>query len=178
MRGVRMMCYADFDRDLRRAAARAIGGLLLVSALGVGPAAAGGAVNTGYFGGVAIKGYDPVAYFTDGKAIKGSEEFAYDWLGTPWYFASAEHRDLFKGDPAKYAPQYGGYCTGGVAGGHAAVNVDPETAWRIIDGKLYIVYDPTYVADLDRPDRGEVLAKAEANWPSIKEQLDRNPLFN
>ena len=127
---------------------------------------------------LAILGYDTVAYFTDGKAMKGSEEFAYDWLGTPWYFASAEHRDLFKSDPAKYAPQYGGYCTGGVAGGHAAVNVDPETAWRIIDGKLYIVYDPTYVTKLDRPDRGEVLAKAEANWPSIKEQLDRNPLFN
>ena len=50
--------------------------------------------------------------------MKGSEEFAYDWLGTPWHFANAEHRDLFKADPAKYAPQYGGYCTGGVAAGH------------------------------------------------------------
>ena len=58
------------------------------------------------------------------------------------------------------------------------MNVDPETAWRIIDGKLYIVYDPTYVAELDRPGRGEVLAKAEANWPSIKAQLDQDPLFN
>ena len=115
MRGVRMMRDASIDRDLRRLLARAVGGLLLVSALGAGPAAAGGAVNTGYFGGVAIKGYDTVAYFTDGKAMKGSEEFAYDWLGTPWYFANAEHRDLFKADPAKYAPQYGGYCTGGMA---------------------------------------------------------------
>lgn len=143
-----------------------------------GPAMAGGAVNTGYFGGVAIKGYDTVAYFTDGRAMRGSEEFAYDWLGTPWYFASAEHRDLFKAEPAKYAPQYGGYCTGGVAAGHAAVNIDPENAWRIIDGKLYLVYDPTYVADLDGPSRKEILAKAEENWPVVKAQLEENPLFN
>ena len=68
--------------------------------MGAGPATAGGGVNTGYFGGVAIKGYDTVAYFTDGRAMKGSEEFAFDWLGTPWHFANAEHRDLFEADPA------------------------------------------------------------------------------
>jgi len=146
--------------------------------LGGGSAKAGGTVNTGYFGGVAIKGYDTVAYFTDGIAIKGSKEFAYDWLGTPWYFANAEHRDKFKAEPARYAPQYGGYCTGGVAAGHAAVNIDPENAWRIIDGKLYLVYDPTYVADLDGPAQKEILAKAEENWPTVKDQLEQNALFN
>ena len=69
---------------------------------------AGDSVNTGYFGGVAIMGYDPVAYFTDGKAVKGSEEFSYDWLGTPWHFANAKHREMFMSEPLKYAPQYGG----------------------------------------------------------------------
>lgn len=144
----------------------------------IGPAHAGGAVNTGYFEGIAIKGYDPVAYFTDGKAMKGSEAFAYDWMGTPWHFASAEHRDLFKATPTKYAPQYGGYCTGGIAGGHAAVNIDPETAWRIIDGKLYLVYDPTTVQDLDGPARDEILKNAGKNWPEIEQKLAANPQFN
>jgi len=59
--------------------------------------------------GLAIKGYDPVAYFTQGKPLKGSEEFTYQWMGAQWRFASAEHLDLFKSNPEKYAPQYGGY---------------------------------------------------------------------
>jgi len=150
------------------------GALLALLALS-GPAAGGDVVNTGLFGGVAIKGYDTVAYFTEGKAIKGSEEFAYDWLGTPWHFANATHRDLFAADPARYAPQYGGYCTLGVGllGGHAAENIDPERAWRIIDGKLYFVYDPTYVEELDGPAQEEWLANAEANWPVVKAQIEQ-----
>src|SRR5690242_14639928 len=92
-----------------------------------GPALADGRVNTGYFGGVAIDGYDPVAYFTENRAVKGSEKYTYDWLGTPWHFASEEHRELFKKSPVKYAPQYGGYCAAEVAGsGSVTVNIDPE----------------------------------------------------
>ena len=83
---------------------------------GAGSAFADDSVNTGYFGGVAIMGYDTVAYFTDGKAVKGSEEFSYDWLGTPWHFASKKHQEMFMSEPVKYAPQYGGYCAGEVAG--------------------------------------------------------------
>jgi YHS domain-containing protein len=140
-----------------------------------GPAFAGDVVNTGLFGGVAIMGYDTVAYFTQGKATKGSEDFAYDWLGTPWYFANAEHRDMFAADPEKYAPQFGGYCAMGVGvDGHAAENIDPETAWRIIDGKLYFVYDATYVEELDGPAREELLAKAEANWPAAQAQVEQD----
>jgi YHS domain-containing protein len=60
-------------------------------------------------GGVAIKGYDPVAYFAQGKPVKGSKEFEYVWMGAKWHFSSAEHRDLFIKDPGKYAPKYGGY---------------------------------------------------------------------
>ena len=150
------------------------GGLLALLAL-CGPAVAGGVVNTGLFGGVAIMGYDPVAYFTEGKPMKGSEEFAYEWLGTPWYFAHAKHRDMFAAAPEKYSPQFGGYCSIGVSvDGHAAENIDPETAWRIIDGKLYFVYDATYVEELDGPDRNLILAKAEANWPATKAQVEQD----
>lgn len=139
-----------------------------------GPVAAGNAVNTGLFGGVAIMGYDTVAYFTEGRAMKGSEDFAFEWLGTPWYFVNAQHRDMFAADPARYAPQYGGYCTLGVGlDGHAAENIDPERAWRIIDGKLYFVYDPTYVEELDGPAQKELLAKAEANWPATKAKIEQ-----
>src|SRR3954453_22177461 len=107
--------------------------------IGAGSVFANDSVNTGYFGGVAIMGYDTVAYFTDGKAVKGSEEYSYEWLGTPWHFASKEHQEMFMSEPAKYAPQYGGYCAGEVAdSGSVTVNVDPE-AFKIIDGKLYLI---------------------------------------
>ncbi len=92
------------------------------------------------FGGVAIRGYDPVAFFTEGQAVKGSDEFAYEWLGAIWRFASAEHRDLFAADPVKYAPQYGGYCASGMIDG-ATASADPEN-WRIVDGKLYMYVSP------------------------------------
>ena len=151
----------------------AVGVALVLSASGR-PAYADDSVNTGLFGGVAIMGYDTVAYFTEGKAVKGSEEFAYNWLGTPWHFANAKHRDMFAADPEKYAPQYGGYCSMGMsADGHLSENVDPERAWRIIDGKLYIVFDPIYVEELDGPQREELLAKADANWPAAKAQLEK-----
>ena len=135
-----------------------------------GSAFANDAVNTGYFGGVAIMGYDPVAYFTDGKAVKGSEEFSYEWVGTPWHFASKEHKEMFMSEPAKYAPQYGGYCAGEVAiNGSVTVNVDPE-AFKIIDGKLYLVYDEgnasTFAANAS-----DLVPKGDANWPVVEAKL-------
>ncbi len=97
-----------------------------------------GVLNSDYEG-VAIKGYDPVAYFAAGRAIKGSEEFAYEWLGVNWLFASAENQRRFAADPMSYAPQYGGYCSAVhlVAPGKADIN---PTAWRIVDEQLYIFY--------------------------------------
>ena len=65
-------------------------------------------VNTNFFG-VAIKGYDPVAYFSDGKAVKGKRKFSYTWNEAKWYFTTAANRDLFASDPERYAPQYGGF---------------------------------------------------------------------
>ena len=129
---------------------------------------ADGQINTGYFGGIAIKGYDPVAYFTKGRAMKGSEAFAHEWLGETWHFANAKHRDLFAADPVKYAPQFGGYCADGVAYGQNTANIDPE-AWRIIDGKLYLTYDKGGAAELEEIP-GE-LTKAKTNWPKVKAKL-------
>jgi hypothetical protein len=129
---------------------------------------AGGPINTGYFSGIAIKGYDPVAYFTKGRAMKGSKEFAHKWLGTPWHFANTRHRDLFAAEPVKYAPQFGGYCADGVAYGQSTANIDPE-AWRIIEGKLYLNYDKGAAAELEEIP-GQI-AEAKANWPKIKAKL-------
>ena len=131
----------------------------------VGSVFAGEPINTGYFGGIAIKGYDPVAYFTKGRAMKGSEEFTHKWLGAPWYFANAKHRDLFAADPIKYAPQFGGYCADGVAYGQGTANINPE-AWRIIDGKLYLNYDKGAADELEEIP-GQI-NKAKANWPKVK----------
>ena len=143
--------------------------------LGFSPALADNTVNTGYFGGVAIMGYDPVAYFTESRATKGSEEFSYDWLGTPWHFASPEHRELFKSEPVKYAPQFGGYCAGEVTFDGITVNIDPD-AWRIIEGKLYLGYDKGFAADLEaHPENW--LPKAVANWPKLKVKLDEGKYY-
>jgi len=94
-------------------------------------------VNTGYFGNVAILGYDPVAYFTDGRAVQGSPEISQSWLGATWHFASTQHRDTFTANPISYAPQYGGFCAGSMSVGLVTDNIDPNS-WRIIDGKLYL----------------------------------------
>ena len=118
--------------------------------------------------GLAIKGYDPVAYFTEGRAMKGSKAFAHEWLGETWHFANARHRDLFAADPVKYAPQFGGYCALGVAYDQNTANIDPE-AWRIIDGKLYLTYDKGSAAELEEIP-GE-LTKAKTNWPKVKAKL-------
>jgi hypothetical protein len=127
-----------------------------------------GEVNTGYFGSVAIKGYDPVAYFTMKRPIKGSEEFELEWLAATWRFSNEEHRTLFAGNPVKYAPQYGGFCADGIAYGDTTTNIDPA-AWRIIDGKLYLNYDQGAAAELEElPGQ---LDKAAANWPKVRSGL-------
>ncbi|MFC4700186.1 YHS domain-containing (seleno)protein [Glaciecola siphonariae] len=85
---------------------------------------------------VAIKGYDPVAYFTDAKPVLGSQQFSAEYNGAIYQFESAEHKALFEGTPAKYAPQYGGYCAFGVTQ-EKKYDIDPN-AWAVVDGKLYL----------------------------------------
>jgi len=163
------MCMKGRDRQTPRLWSLAA---LVVIALSTeaGPAVADASVNTGYFGGVAIMGYDPVAYFTENRAVKGSEEYSYDWLGTPWHFASHKHMEMFQSAPVAYAPQYGGYCAGEVLAGSVTVNIDPE-AFKIIDGKLYLTYDKAHTADFAAHASDQV-PKADANWPKIKAELD------
>ena len=88
---------------------------------------------------LAIKGYDPVAYFTPGKPTPGSPDISYEWDGARWQFADAAHRELFQSDPDAYAPQYGGYCALGMTTGNRG-ETNPEV-WAIVDGKLYLNYD-------------------------------------
>jgi len=145
-----------------------LAGAAAVAIAVIGAAASAAEVNTGYFGNIAIKGYDPVAYFTEGRAMKGAEAFSHTWLGADWHFANAQHRELFAASPIKYAPQYGGLCADGVAYGDKTVNIDPE-AWRIIDGKLYLNFDQGAAIELEQTP-GQ-LEKAEANWPRIKAEL-------
>ncbi len=126
-------------------------------------------VNTGYFGNVAIMGYDPVAYFTMNDAVKGSEDHAFEWLGGTWLFANEEHRQSFTASPIKYAPQYGGLCSLGVAYGEVTRNIDPE-AWSIIGGKLYLNFSKGASADFGE-DSANLIARADAKWPKVKARL-------
>lgn len=118
--------------------------VLLVT--GTGQAYAEAPINTlekALFGykpsGIAIRGYDPVAYFTEGKPVEGVSEYATEWMGATWLFASPEHLNNFLEQPQSYAPQYGGYCAYGVSQSYL-VKVDPEQ-WTIVDDKLYLNYD-------------------------------------
>ena len=115
-------------------------------------------------GGIAIQGFDPVAYFTDSKPMKGDAKFSYTWRGALWQFASAQHRDLFAQNPEKYAPQYGGYCAYGVSEGHTP-DIDPE-AWRIIEGKLYLNYSKG-VQQLWLKEPEARIRRADQNWPNL-----------
>ena len=116
--------------------------------------------------GTAIKGYDPVAYFSDQKATEGKNEFAYDWSGSKWLFSSQSNLDAFKADPQKYAPQYGGFCAYGVSENHKSPT-DPN-AWTVVDGKLYLNYNPK-VKELWSKDIPTRIQKANQFWPSLNQ---------
>ena len=115
--------------------------------------------------GLAIKGYDPVAFHKDGKPVKGSSKYEHQWKDAKWRFASAENRDLFKANPENYAPKYGGYCAWAVAQGSTA-SVDPKNAWKIVDGKLYLNYN-TDIQNKWAKDIPGNIKKADANWPDV-----------
>jgi YHS domain-containing protein len=112
-----------------------------------------------------LKGYDPVAYFTDSKAQPGAPEFEYAWDGVKYRFASAARRDLFKANPDKYALQFGGSCAMNMSNG-VRREADPLT-WTISDGKLY-VFATVLGYDRFRSSPVEAAAKAATNWPNFK----------
>lgn len=127
---------------------------------------AGTFFNVGWTG-VAIKGYDPVAYFTEKNPVKGDSEFDYEWSGAKWRFASEKHLELFKTDPEKYAPRYGGYCAYGVANNYL-VKIEPE-AWTVYEGRLYLNYS-LKVREQWKEDIPGNIRKADTNWPNLKEE--------
>ena len=112
---------------------------------------------------LAIQGYDPVAYFTDGKPTRGMPEYEYQWNEYRYRFASAEHRDLFKADPLHYAPQFGDYCAMALALGKI-VTVNPEN-WLVSDNKLYLFGSPAPKGpELFQKDLASNITKANQNW--------------
>lgn len=116
--------------------------------------------------GLALKGYDPVAYFTAGKPTPGKPEFTAVHEGATYRFASAENLAAFQKDPARYAPQYGGWCAYGVAKG-GKFDVDPQV-WKVVDGKLYLNFNPG-VGRTWSQDIPGYLKRSEAEWPKIKD---------
>ncbi len=135
---------------------------------GSGDAAIAGPVLTDADG-VAIQGYDAVAYFVDNRPNQGSPEYGADWNGARWWFSSAENRDLFLSDPESFAPAYGGWCAYGMAEGYAA-ETDPVNGWTIHEGRLYLNWDAEITADW-RADKAGFLKKSEAQWPEVEGQL-------
>ena len=114
--------------------------------------------------GVALKGYDAVAYFADGKAVKGSTAHEHHWAGARWRFATAENRDRFAQDPESYAPRFGGYCAWAVSRNYTA-DIDPE-AFDVVNGKLYLNYSKL-VQLRWRVQRDGNIRRAEQNWPQL-----------
>ncbi len=121
-------------------------------------------VYTGIVKGVAVGGYDPVAYFTVNKPVKGNPAIALDHGGAQYHFSSDANRELFKKDPAKYAPQYGGYCAWAVAEGYTA-HGDPKH-WTINNGKLFLNYNGGVKATWEKDIPGN-LKRSEINWPKL-----------
>jgi hypothetical protein len=112
----------------------------------------------------AIRGYDPVAYFTEGKAVMGDVGITHSWKGSDWRFASDANRKKFMADPEKYAPAYGGYCAYAVANGYTAAT-DPD-AWSIVDDRLYLNYSAS-VKQRWKKNTRDYIRKANENWPAV-----------
>lgn len=153
--------------NLHKTAGAAV--LAVTLALAGAPAAhavktTGAEYNTMYAG-LGAKGYDVVAYFTDREPAMGSDKHTSQYGGVTWQFSSREHRDMFAANPARYAPQYGGFCSWGVSQGKL-FDVDPVNGWKIVDGKLYLNFN----ADIQKvweKDSSGYITKAERNWPSL-----------
>jgi YHS domain-containing protein len=118
--------------------------------------------------GVAIQGYDPVAFFTDGKPVKGDPKFVTKRNGAVYYFASKDHRDMFVQNPEKYEPVFGGYCAYGVSK-DKLVEIDVD-AFQIVDGKLLLQYSKSVREKFNKDAKGN-MDKADANWPGL---VDKN----
>ncbi|HEX6170734.1 MAG TPA: YHS domain-containing (seleno)protein [Chitinophagaceae bacterium] len=113
----------------------------------------------------AIGGYDAVAYFKEGKPVKGIAEFSVSYKGVNWFFTSKTNADLFRAKPEKYVPQYGGYCAFGCSRGYKA-STSPD-AWTIVGNKLYLNYNTDVRNEWNKDQQGYI-KKADSNWPEVK----------
>jgi YHS domain-containing protein len=118
---------------------------------------------------LALKGYDPVAYFTDKHPIVGNSQYQHEWDGAIYRFASAKHLELFKADPDRYLPQYHNWCAASVAKGEK-VRPNPEN-WLVVDGRLYL-FGKSIGPDLMRADPAAMKREADKNWPSVSQLPD------
>ena len=118
--------------------------------------------------GVAIQGYDPVAYFLQNKAVKGSKELAVFHQGVVYYFLSVGNKEEFKKNPAKYEPQYGGWCAYAMGAKGEKVSIDPET-FKIVGGRLYLFYNKLFNNTLTdwNKDEPNLKSKADLNWQKL-----------
>ena len=121
-------------------------------------------IFTGLKPGVAVAGYDPVAYFTQNKPVEGKPSIALNHGGVQWHFSSAANRKAFKANPAKYAPQYGCYCAYAISQGYTAKG-EPKV-WKIVGGKLYLNFSKGVQKTWLRDIPGHIKS-ANANWPSV-----------
>ncbi len=144
--------------------------LLLILAIVAVPAFAGKILQNIDDNGLGLQGYDPVAYFTDGKPVKGTPQFTSVYNGARYQFASAEHKAMFDAEPAKYEPQFGGFCAYGVSkGGKYPIEVD---AFQIVDGRLLLQYNKDARDSFNKDTQGN-LKKADKNWPGLVEKHGR-----
>jgi YHS domain-containing protein len=122
-------------------------------------------INKTTFGNLTLKGYDPVAYFTEGRAVEGNKQFTHDYAGATWRFVSSENRNLFAQDPERYMPQYGGYCAWGISQAKF-FDGDPQV-WKVLDGKLYVNYNKEIEKTWEQDAPG-FIEKADRNWPTLE----------
>lgn len=117
---------------------------------------------------LALNGYDPVAYFTQSKAMEGNKSIALVYEGITYYFSNQQNKELFKANPSHYEPQYGGWCAYAMGAKGEKVEVDPET-FKIVNDKLYLFYNKYFNNTLKtwNKDEASLKAKADANWQKI-----------
>ena len=156
-------------KALHLAASRAWPGAIaicaaLIAAAAQTPAQAAEEIQTGLFSDLAVGGYDPVTYFTQGEPTRGAKAHQTEWKGATWRFSSAENLAAFEASPETYAPQYGGYCAWAVSQGQTAPGSPMH--WSIVDDKLYLNNNARVKADWERDIPGFIEA-ADANWPAV-----------
>lgn len=115
----------------------------------------------------AIRGYDPVAYFTAGGPVQGDPQLRHEWNGVTWHFSNRENLEAFKADPVRYAPQFGGFCAFGMSRGYK-VGTDPE-AFTIHEGKLYLNYSLAVRATWLK-DTAVYVDRADSNWAALEHE--------